>query len=140
MASNKPKVLTKDAFLKSTDREVEYVDLSPRLDGGLYVRGMTALERDTWETLGLDKSGKPRSELMKGFRAKTLLIGVCNPDGTKFFDDPARDVMRINNLPAEVVDKLYKGILRLSGVGEKEQREVEELVDTPTDASFSEPA
>ena len=128
------KILSKEDLFAATNPVIEYVEL-PSLKAGLYVRGMTALERDQFETMGMNKSGKLESQRLHGVRARTLLMGVCNKDGSPFFSQSSADLLRVNNLPAGVVDTLYKRILRLSGIGEDDQKEIEDRLADPTDAS-----
>jgi hypothetical protein len=107
------KMLTREQILAHRDLPTEEV-FSPGLGGSLRVRGMTARERDQFESSRVTrKNGKVQIE-SDNTRAKMVAICVVDPEGGRLFSD--EDVPALGNLPADVLDPIFEVAARLSGM------------------------
>lgn len=81
----------------------------PELDGKVFVRTITALERDAYE------DGYSRGGSMANARARLVVMAACDKDGEPVFMD--EDVDRVGMQPASVISRLWYKARTLS-VGE----------------------
>lgn len=86
--------------------------------GEVEIRGLTAAGRDEWEQRIVSARGKT----VRNIRAS--LVALCvYADGKPVFT--SGDIEAIGELPAQIVDRLYDVASRLSGLGAKDQEELE---------------
>jgi len=86
--------------------------------GEVEVRGLTAAGRDEWEQRIVSAKGKS----VRNIRAS--LVALCvYADGKPVFSSV--DVDAIGDMPAQIVDHLYTVATRLSGLGARDQEELE---------------
>lgn len=104
------KVLTKDQILSAPDIQLELVEV-PEWKGSVYVKTMTAAERDNFEKSIMGRRGiEPNLE---GVRAKMLVATVVDKDGNALFTMEEIDVLGAKS--ARAVDRLFAVAQRLSG-------------------------
>lgn len=117
-------MLTKEQLLASK------IDLEEvKLDGGtVFVRGMTATERDQWEQLVLYQRKKSPTESCDQFRAALVVRTVCNDKGERLFSD--KEIEAVGKMSAKIVDKLWDVAARLSGITEKAMEDLEKNSQT----------
>ena len=117
MAKTKKTYATKDAFFAGPlQRQTEIVNI-PGI-GNVIVRGMTAKERDQYETSCIiQKNGKRNFNLIDA-RAKLVMLTVVDEKGNRLFD--ASDVSRLSGMPASVIDKLFTVAQKLSGISDED--------------------
>lgn len=107
-------MLTKDAILAAQDLPAEDVDV-PEWGGAVRVRGMTAAERDGFETTCFDGKGKL---IVPNFRAQLVARCVVDEAGARIFGDAEIDVL--GGKSGAAVDRLFDVALRLSGMEKPE--------------------
>jgi hypothetical protein len=107
-------MLTRESFfaLKPEVREVKI----PALGGSVYVRMMTAGDRDRFEAEQV-KSGE------KDFRARLAAATACDADGVLLFG-PA-DVAALSNLPSVALDDVAKAAIELNRFSSEDVAELE---------------
>jgi|TARA_R110000744_G_scaffold255623_2_gene371098 hypothetical protein len=117
MAKTKRTFATKDAFFAGAlQRQTEVVFIAGI--GNVMVRGMTAKERDQYETSCIvQKNGKRNFNLIDA-RAKLVMLTVVDENNDRLFD--ASDVSRLSGMPASVIDKLFTVAQKLSGISDED--------------------
>lgn len=114
--------LSRDAIFASDDLPVERVDV-PEWGGYVYIRTLTAAERDQWEQEMVDmKTGKLRDKL-KTFRANLCVRTVCDAIGNRLFSD--NDISALSGKSAKVLDRLFEKAQQINRLSDAD---VEELV------------
>jgi hypothetical protein len=95
----------------------------PEWGGGVYVRMLTAGERDHFETTALEGKGKGR-------HVRALLVFLCavGENGCRIFDD--RDLVRISELDAAPVDRVFAAAMKINRIGPAEVAELEQPFET----------
>src|SRR5262245_38052208 len=96
---------------------------APELDGfdmsGLFVRELTAAERDDYEQSrfrllrGREGRLEPDPQL-SNIRARLLVLALCDAEGNRIFG--GEDAAGLGELPAVVLDRWYEQAERLSGL------------------------
>lgn len=92
-----------------------YLDL-PELGDGVYIKAMTAKEREIYEE-------KVQDVKEHEVRATVAVLCVCDENGNLVFDDS--DVSRLNDLPSKILMKIFAKFNELNGVGADEVRQIE---------------
>lgn len=113
------KSLNRDAILASDDMKPERVPV-PEWSGDVYVRVMTADERDAWELEMWDEKGQRKSDHV---RASLVTRTVVNEKGERVFGDA--DVEALGAKSAAAVDRVFKAAQRLNGLA---RQDIEDLV------------
>jgi len=88
----------------------------------IYIRGMSAKERDSFESSCMQGKGKTRQVNLENIRARLLTRSICNPSGERLFQDSDSDLL--GTIPASIADKLFSASQKLSGLS---SGDVEEL-------------
>lgn len=100
---------TRDSILANkTGFVVEPIDI-PEWGGKVYVRTLTAAERDQfeWSVYG--------QRDFKNFRARLLVLAVCDEGGERVFRDEDADAL--GRQPGQIIDRIWDVATRLSAVG-----------------------
>lgn len=115
-------VLTRDDILKADEIKKELVDLAPYMVGKVWVRGMTAYDRDVWEDYMLSMRDAEPLDRRKG-RARALIAALCCVDekGQRLFT--IADVEKLKDKSALAIDKIVSVAQRLSFVTEQDIEE-----------------
>jgi hypothetical protein len=92
----------------------------PEWGGAVFVRMLTAGERDRFETMALDGKSKGRH-----VRALLVCACACDFDGNRLFTDG--DLPRISELDAAPVDRVFAAAMRLNRIGAAEVAELEQF-------------
>jgi len=111
MSSLKEKLLALRASVPSETVDVPGV-------GQVEIRGLTAGQRDEWEQRIYSAKGRT----IRNLRA-SLVTMCCYSEGQRIFDP--LDLDAVGELPARVVDPIYEVASRLSGLGAKDQEDLE---------------
>jgi hypothetical protein len=114
-------VLTAEAILGASDIETEWVEV-PEWGGGVYVRGLTAGQRDRLESSLLDRKGQPQPARLAEFRSRLLSLCAVDGDGKPLFTE--RDVPRLMNKSVGAVGKVLDVARRLSGMSEDDEADL----------------
>jgi hypothetical protein len=80
----------------------------------VFVRGISARERDEWEMGNYDLRGKESKVTMRNARARFAELCVCDEKGIRLFQPG--DAEQLGNLPAAALDRIYDVGRRLSGM------------------------
>ena len=128
-------LLNKQAILDVQDIEVEKVDV-PEWGGHVFVKGMTGMERDTFEASIVQQRGKDARVNMVNIRAKLAAQTVCDEDGIRLFTD--KDVKALGKKSANALQRVFDVAQRLSGITEGDVEELSDgLEKNPQDGSAS---
>jgi hypothetical protein len=111
-AAPAPKALTAADFdaLKSKPRRVEPVDV-PELGGTVYVRMLSAFEKDQLDDALTDERGKPVSD---NVRAKVFAACACDATGRAMFAFTPADVAEIGAWELAIVEPVYDAAMKLN--------------------------
>jgi hypothetical protein len=110
--------LTRDAILAARDLRTEWVDV-PEWGGGVFVRGLTAGQRDRLEASLIDRQGKPAPQRLGEFRSRMLAACVVDGAGAPVFAE--RDVAALMNKSMLAVGRVLEVARRLSGMTEADE-------------------
>jgi hypothetical protein len=90
------------------------------LPGGraIYVRGLTAEERDAFEDSLVDRTGKRPRVSVRRIRAKLVALAACDKEGRALFCEA--HVARLAKKPAIVLEPIFKAAQRLSALTDEE--------------------
>jgi len=128
-------LLNKSQILEVQDIEIEQVDV-PEWAGHVFVKGMTGLERDTFEASIVQQRGKDARVNMVNIRAKLAAQTICDEDGVRLFTD--KDVHELGKKSANALQRVFDVAQRLSGITGDDIEELAEELDTnPSDGSAS---
>jgi len=115
------KILTRDDILQISDIKVEEVHV-PEWGGYVYVRTLTAAERDQFEQDIVEIKGK-KVVTKDNVRAKLVARAVCNPETKeRIFTD--QDIDALSKKSSAALGRIYNVASKLSGLSEED---VEEL-------------
>lgn len=101
--------------------------------GTVWVRGMTGTERDSWEQTVFAKRKGAKDEVYPYYRASLIVRSVCDDKGARLFSD--EDIVRVSEMPADILDDIYDVAARLSGISQEEVDRIEK--NSMTDQSQS---
>lgn len=107
--------LTREQFLKPAAVPVEEVKL-PELGDDVYVNvhGMTAKERNAFESQFQTSSGKPNKSRMQEVRQRLVAACCRDESGARLFEPS--DVDAIGEQSAAVVERIVNVAMRLCGM------------------------
>jgi hypothetical protein len=113
--------LDRAAILAARDLDIEEVDI-PEWGGKVRVRGLTASQRDQFESKSVETKGKKTSVNLLNIRARLVSLCVVDEQGNPLFSES--DIHVVGEKSASAIDRIWEVATRLSGIGE---RDVEEL-------------
>jgi len=116
------KILSKDEILATEDLPRETVFVK-EWKGSVIVRGLSASERDEFESTTFTGEGKSRKFNYKNLRARLLSLTICNEAGDLIFSDA--DIEKLGKKNGKVMDNLFGIAQKLSGIG---QTDLEDLL------------
>ena len=115
--------LTKDLIFQADDIKKEKVHV-PEWNGDVYVKMMTAAERDRFESDMFEiKNGKAVTKNVELMRAKLVGLTACGSDGVLLFS--SEDIPKLATKSASAIDRLF-------AVAQKLNRLTKEDVDELT--------
>jgi hypothetical protein len=116
-------ILSRDWILKKEDLEKELVEV-PEWGGSVWIRCMTASERDAWEAsvVTMDAKGKQQKPDLRNLRAKLVVRCACDEAGERLFQDA--DVEAVGEKSAAAIDRLYSVAARLSKISKADEDEM----------------
>jgi hypothetical protein len=108
--------------IKSAPVQVERVDL-PEVGGHVYVRAMTAGERDSFEASFADvnSKGEVRPSLAN-FRSKLAVRTICDAGGKRLFRD--HDVEKLADMPAKLIARIATKAGEISNISDEDVDEL----------------
>jgi len=110
------KTLTLDDFLSAdTDASRKLVSVEvPELGGRVFVREMTAAERDAYDATLFDADGKPVRE---NWRARMVAMTACDEQGQLLFSPQHAELL--GRKSAAVIARIYREAARLNRLTEE---------------------
>jgi hypothetical protein len=120
--------LTADMILRADDLRRERVDV-PEWGGAgafLFIRTMTGLERDVFETTLFVGEGADR-KVAPNFTARLVALTACDETGKRLFED--RQIQALGEKSASTLQRVAKVAQRLNGIGAAEVEEVKKDSD-----------
>ena len=117
-------VLTKDQIMSARDLETEQVFVE-EWGGEVFVRGLTASERDQFEAETVIPGSKQKN--FKNFRARLVVLCAVDGKGERLF--AAKDAEALGKKSAAAVLKVFKVAQRLSGLGLDDEKDIEENLE-----------
>lgn len=102
------------------------------VDGKMYVRTISAKERDEWEASMVEDPKGKRD--LKNIRAKFVVKAACDESGEQAFEP--EDAEWLGEESAAVIDRLWDAGRKLAGITDEDDKElVKNLKQTPDDDS-----
>lgn len=119
-------VLNRDAVLKHVALPKELVEI-PEWGGSVWVRGLTAGERDEFENTVLRQRPTKKGRVvqtvsLQDARARLAVMSVVDNEGQRLFTYD--DVARLSQLSASAVDRIFDVASRLSGMTDEDVDEL----------------
>lgn len=115
------KALTKEQILGASDIQIKKVEI-PEWNGFVFVKGMTAKERDCFEASIIRMNGKVRKVDMRDLRAKLVSKSICDEDGKLLFDE--KDIKELGEKSASAVQRIFTVAQELSGLTDEDAEEL----------------
>ena len=113
--------LNRDAILQAQDLKQEEMFI-PEWDGSLIVKGLTAAERDKYESHLIVQKGKNTTVNMKNARARLVMLSVVDESGKQLFTEA--DISALGTKSAAVLDRIFDVASRLSGISDEDLEEL----------------
>lgn len=108
--------LSRDSVLAANDLPRERVDVPEWGSGAyVYVRSLTGMERDSWETYCIEQRAAYKSDSgFPGLRSSLLVRCLVDDDGKRLFLDV--DVETLGAKSGAVLDRLWSTAAKLNGL------------------------
>ena len=109
------KLLTKEDILKANDSQKKLVDVSKWWGGSVYVKSLTATERDKFDESiqKMDDDGKS-IPVLENMRAKLCALTICDANGVRLFGND--DIVNLGKKNAGAVEKCFDVARELNGM------------------------
>ena len=109
-------MLSKDQILNANDVKLEEVNI-PEWNGSVYVRVMSAGERDSFEIQATKPNGK------QNLRARLAVLTVCDKDGNRIFEES--DIPALAKKSASALDAIFRVAIHLNAMTDADIEELE---------------
>lgn len=116
-------VLTKNAILSQSDREIELVEV-PEWGGVVFVRSLSGEERDQFEASIIERNGRDVRTNLRNLRARLVVLAACDESGNPIFSPGDADALGAKS--AAALDRIFSVAQRLSGLRENDVQELAE--------------
>jgi len=109
-------MLDRKSIFKAVDLDIKKVPV-PEWGGDVYVRGLTARERDHFEmSIGAAAN-------LENLRARLVVLTLCTDDGERLFKDS--DAIELGKKNAQVMNRLFDVARQMSGMSDQDVEELE---------------
>lgn len=115
-------LLTREAILAADDLKREKVEV-PEWGGHVYVRQLTAGERERWEERNLARRGPDSQVNLENLTSSLAALTMCDEAGGHLFTEA--DIPALNGKSAAALQRVWTAAIDLNRVG---KQDVEELV------------
>ena len=88
----------------------------------VWIRTMSAAERDAFEASNIVRRGKQRDTNFANIRARFVALCACDERGERIFSDA--DAGMLGNKSAAVLDRLFDAAQKANGVTEDDVKEM----------------
>ena len=112
-------MLDRDAILNVVDLKPEVVEV-PEWGGSLYIRMLTASERDKFEASCV---GTGKKQNLSNIRARLVVLCACDESGERLFTDG--DAEALGRKSAAAVDKVFGACSKLNGFSSQDIEDLE---------------
>ena len=112
-------MLDRDAILNVVDLKPEVVEV-PEWGGSLYIRMLTASERDKFEASCV---GTGKKQNLSNIRARLVVLCACDEAGERLFTDG--DAEALGRKSASAVDKVFGACSKLNGFSSQDIEDLE---------------
>ena len=113
--------LNKEQILAIRDIKIEELFV-PEWDGSIYIKTMTAEERDKFEeAIFIKDSGKRKTDL-SGLRAKMCAFVICDEEGNRLFSEA--EVEALSKKSAAALTRIFEKSQELSATREGDLEEM----------------
>jgi len=109
-------MLDRKSIFKAVDIDIKEVSV-PEWGGAICVRGLTARERDHFET----SIGSTAN--LDNLRARLVVLSICDADGERIFKDS--DAIELGKKNAQVVNRLFDIARSMSGMTDADVQDLE---------------
>ncbi|MFO8014747.1 MAG: phage tail assembly chaperone [Phycisphaerae bacterium] len=113
-------LLGRDAILAAEDTTTERLSV-PEWGGDVYVRVMTAAERDAWENDLYARQQK--GQALKNVRARLAVRVLVDEAGRRLFSDD--DAAALGAKSGRALDRIFEAAQRLNGLGPEDVEALE---------------
>lgn len=114
-------LLSRDAILSASDIKSEDVSV-PEWGGTVRVKGLTAAQRDVFESQVMTMRGKDVNVNMAGIRALMASMAIVDDEGKPLFSKA--DVKALGEKSGAALDRVFEVVTRLSGIGDDDVDEL----------------
>lgn len=129
-----PAFLNREAIFAVADIKTEEVFV-PEWNGSVYVKGLTARERDEYETAVVTTRGKDVQVNRRNIRARLVVMTVVDAEGNRLFGDT--DLKALGEKSAAAIDRLFGVAQKLSGLSPEDEEDLAKNSDGQSDDSDS---
>lgn len=105
-------MITRDNIKEKVDLIIERVDI-PEWNDFIFVRSITAEERDLFENSMYTGQGDDRQENLKNLRARLVVLAACDEAGKRIFKDSDTEWLGRKN--ALAVNRIFQKAQELGG-------------------------
>lgn len=112
-------MLDRDSILNVVDLKPEVVEV-PEWGGSLYIRMLTASERDKFEASCV---GTGKKQNLTNIRARLVVLCACDEAGERLFTDG--DAEALGRKSAAAVDKVFGACSKLNGFSSQDIEDLE---------------
>lgn len=121
--TSKPFILDRDSILGMQDIELVPYTI-PEWNGGIvYLKPLSGAQRDRFEQSLVKMTDNGKKQLTaQNFRARLCVMCICDENGKRIFADSDADALGRKN--AAVLSRLYDKISEMSGISEKDEKEL----------------
>lgn len=113
--------LSRDQILAVPDLKIELVPV-PEWGGEVYVKSMSGVERDKFESSIIERKGKNQIVKTDNIRAKLCAYTLCDAEGNLLFSE--KDIIELGKKNASALSRVFMVARNLSGIGEEEMKEL----------------
>lgn len=114
-------VLNRESILKVSDIRKELVPV-PEWGGDVYVRSLTAAERDNFEAGLIRQLNGKQTINLQNARAKLAVMAICDETGARLFTDA--DMKELSSKSAGALQRVWIVAQRLSGITDSDMEEL----------------
>ena len=108
-------LLSKDQILSANDVKIKKVEV-PEWGGHVFVRSMTAIQRDDFEV-------RHAKGTLKNYRATIASRTICDESGALMFSEA--EIAQLSQKSSGALSRIYDVAIDLSGVSEEDAQELE---------------
>lgn len=119
-------VLTKDMIISAQDRKVKEVDMTEYWGGTVYVRTLSAKEKDEFEAPAM-LGKEEREKHLKAWRMKFAGQLLSDEKGNRLFSDPEVVLLAAKNFQA--IDKIIAAGRELNGLNTEALEQAEKNLE-----------